>query len=235
MVVSDVLAGPPQVLVVGSGMLALVLSVTVWPIFVFVVRIAHEGGHALTGSLMGGTVKSIKIGGSLRGETTVGGLGPVGDFLSLAAGFAGPSIFGLVGAMLLAHGQLSVVLWLSLVFLALALLSASNWLGGVVIVLVGAVIVLVIRYATGGERTFFTYTWIWLLLFGGVADVLMMQAVRGRGGKVEEFGQLRAKSFLPTSLWSGFYWLFSVVLMVVGGGVLLGVLQPDPRTWVPHG
>ena len=235
MVMSDVLAGPPPVLVVGSGMLALVLSVTVWPIFVFVVRIAHEGGHALTGSLLGGTVKSIKIGGRFKGETALEGLGPVGGFLSLAVGFAGPSIFGLIGAMLLAHGQLTVVLWLSLVFLALALLSTSNWFGGVVIVLVGAVIVLVIRYATGGERTFFAYTWIWLLLFGGVADVLTVQALRRRGGKVEELNLLRAKTFVPTSLWSGFYWLFSVVVLVVGGGILLGIVQPDPRTWVPHG
>ena len=233
MVMSDVLASPPLGLVVGAGTLALVLSVIVFPVITIVMTIAHEGGHALTGSLMGGTVIAIKIG--TGGSTLLKGLGPFGRFLMTLAGYAGPSVFGLIGAMLLADGQVSVVLWLSLVFLALALLSTSNWFGGVVIVLVGALMVLVIRYATGGERTFFTYTWIWLLLFGGVGDVLAMQAMRKRGQKIGDLGALRDQTYVPTSLWSGFYWLFSVVVMVVGGGVLLGILQPDPRTWVPHG
>jgi len=200
------------------------------------VTIAHEGGHAFTGSLMGLTVKSIRIDRGSSGETRfhqkIEGLA---GFLAALAGYAGSSIFGLIGAMMLAHGQVSVVLWLSLVFLALALLSTTNWFGWVGIVIAGAVIVLVIRYATGGERTFFTYTWIWLLLFGGVADVVTMQALRKKGGKIVDLGVLRKSTYVPMSLWSGFYWLFSVVVMVVGGGVLLGVLQPDPRTWVPHG
>lgn len=233
---SDVLAGAAPVLVAGSGMLALVLSVLVWPVVMFLTTIAHEGGHAFTGSLMGGTVKHIRIhrtgGGVTRFED---GIGPVAFFLAALAGYAGPSVFGLIGAMLLARGQVSVVLWLSLVFLAMALLSTNNWFGGVLIVVVGAVVVLVIRFATGGERTFFTYTWIWLLLFGGFAHVLKMQILRGKGGDIVDLGVLRDKTLLPRSLWSGFYWLFSLVVMVVGGGILLGILAPDPRTWLHHG
>ena len=233
---SDVLAGPPPVLVAGAGLLALVLSVVVWPVVTVLMTIAHEGGHALTGSLLGGTVKYIKIRQTGDGVTQFApGIGPVAHFFAALAGYAGPSVFGLLGAVLLADGQVSVVLWLSLVFLVLALLSTSNWFGGVLIVVVGGVIVLVIRYATGGERTFFTYTWIWLLLFGGVVDVFAMQALRRRGGQIPDLHILRAKTYVPTSLWSGFYWLLSVVILVVGGGILLGILAPDPRAWVPHG
>jgi hypothetical protein len=232
---SDVLAGPPPVLVAGAGMLALVLSVVVWPVVTVLVTIAHEGGHAVTGSLMGGTVKSMRIDLKSSGSTSLGGLGPLGGFLATLAGYAGSSIFGLIGAMLLADGRVSVVLWLSLVLLVLAFLATSNWFGRVGIVLVGALIALVIRYATGGERMFFAYTWIWLLLLGGFADVLTMQALRKKGGKIADLGLLRDKTYMPTSLWSGFYWLLSVVVLVVGGGILLGILQPDPRTWVPHG
>jgi peptidase M50B-like protein len=232
---SDVLADPPTALVAGAGMLALVLSLVLWPVVTVLVTIAHEGGHAFTGSLMGYTVKYIRIKGGGGGTKFHKDPEGVGGFLAVLAGYAGTSVFGLIGAMLLAHGLVSVVLWLSLVFLVLALLSTSNWAGWVAIVIAGAVIVLVIRYATGGERTFFTYTWIWVLLFGGFGDVVTMQILRKKGGDIVDLGLLRKSTYLPRSLWSGFYWLFSVVVMVVGGAMLLGILAPDPRTWVHHG
>src|SRR5205814_8719424 len=109
-----------QSVVVMSGLVALVLSLIVWPVVRFAVTIAHEGGHALTASMMGGTVRSIHVYRNKdprgRGLTTWSGVGPVGRFFTTLAGYVGPSIFGLGGSVLLAGGHSAAVLWLSLRF-----------------------------------------------------------------------------------------------------------------------
>jgi len=206
-----------------SGLVALILSLIVWPILGFAVVIAHEGGHAVTASMMGGTVKSIHLYRTNdprgRGLTRAAGVGPVGGFLMLLGGSLGPSVFGLGGAALLAGGHSDAVLWISLAFLLLALLQMKNVVGGVAAVATGAVIFLVLRYGSPDGRTFFAYTWVWFLLFGGFGHVVMSGWHRG------DAGILRKKTWVPVMLWSAFFGTATLAGLVYGAGILLGLVH----------
>jgi hypothetical protein len=217
---------PGLLVVVGSGLLALLLSLIIWPIVRFAITLAHEGGHAFTASLMGGAVDSIHLyrndDSRGRGKTYFRDVGPFGRFWTALAGYLGPSAFGLLGVVLLVYNRVNVVLWLSLVFLVLALMQSGNLLGFVTSVATGAIVVMVLKYGSPGQETLFAYTWIWFLLFGGFGHVI---AVLSGSGDAHE---LRAMTFLPVSLWSGFFWLTTLGALVYGGGVLLGVVNlPD--------
>jgi hypothetical protein len=224
--------GASKLVVVGAGLLALVIAVIAWPIVRFAITIAHEGGHAFTASMMGGAVDSIEIyrRNDPRGRgVTFFRAGPFATFLAALAGYLGPSVFGLVGALLLTKGQVKAVLWLSLVFLLLALLQSGNLLGFVSTISTGALIGAVLRYASEGQQLFFTYTWIWFLLIGGWGHVLLLQAGRRSGpDNGSDAYQLRKMTFLPASLWSGLFWLGSLAALIYGAGILLGIVQLDP-------
>jgi hypothetical protein len=215
-----------EIMVVGAGFLAFAVSLIVWPIVRFAITIAHEGGHAVTASMMGGKVNSIKLHRTGGGVTHFKDTGPFGTFLTALAGYTGPSIFGLIGAMLLSKGHVDAVLYLSLFFLVLALLRTGNFFGGLAVVLTGAMVFVVARYGSSGQQTFFAYTWVWFLLFGGFGHVLALQRLRGEGkDDSSDAFQLKAMTFLPASLWSGFFWLGSLAALVYGGGILLGLVQ----------
>ncbi len=211
------------VVVVGAGLIALLLSLIVWPVVRFAVTIAHEGGHAITASMMGGTVESIHVYRNNdergRGITFFRGVGPFGKFFTALAGYTGPSIFGLGGAVLLAGGHSVAVLWLSLVFLLLALIQMGNILGGLAAVGTGAVVILVLRYASTEGRTFFAYVWIWFLLFGGVGHVV------ASGWRSGDAGELKRLSLLPATIWSGFFGLATLAALVYGAGILLNLVH----------
>jgi hypothetical protein len=221
-------AGQPQVVVIAAGLLAFVLTLTVWRVVEFAITIAHEGSHAITASMTGSAVESVRINRS-GGATSFQDVGSLSKFLTWLAGYLGPSAFGLVGAVLLADDKVVAVLWISLFFLLLALLQSGNPLGAVVIVATGAVIVLILRYAPPGLQTFFAYTWIWLLLFGGFRDARGLRRLRKQGKDVESDAyQLRKLTHVPASLWSGFFWLATLVALFFGGLVLLELVHIEP-------
>lgn len=224
-----VLAGGSPALVAGAGLLALVLSVVLWPVVLYAVTVVHEGGHVMTGAAMGGKVRSVKL-SRAGGVTDIEGLGPFGSFLTGLSGYVLPSVFGLVDAVLLRRDQVSAVLWLSLLFLIMMLIQAGNVLAAFVTVALGTAIVLVIRYATAGGQTFFAYTWTWLLLFGGFGGTLVLQAVRRAGDdRRSDAYRVGKATMLPASLWSGFFWLTSIVAMVFGAGIMLGFVTVHLR------
>jgi hypothetical protein len=216
-------------LVVGSGLLALVLSLAAWPMISFAVTIAHEGGHAISAAVMGGKVESIHVHrrrNPIAGVTKFRGVGPFGTFLTALAGYLGPSVFGLLGALMLTRGKTVVVLWLSLIFLLLALIQSGNLVGAIAIVALGTVIVVILRDTAAGTQSFLAYTWIWCLLFGGFGHVLTLQRARGQGADSgSDVVALRKMSLLPASLWSGFFWLLTLAALIYGGLILLGVVK----------
>jgi hypothetical protein len=86
-----------------TAVLGFVAAVPLWRYTTNVISIAHEGGHAVFGWLFGSVVQYVKItsGGG-------GGMMPVSEnavstFVSLVAGYLGPSVFGFAGALLLVN------------------------------------------------------------------------------------------------------------------------------------
>jgi hypothetical protein len=232
-ILTDAPPGQPpegsQAMVICAGLVALAASLALWPIMRFIITIAHEGSHAITGSMMGATIAKIEIfrsrPGQPRGATSyTKTAGPFGMFLTTMAGYLGPSVFGLGGALLLAAGHTEAVLSISVIFLFIALLNTGNAIGQIATIMVGAAIILIIRNASPGQQTFFAYVWIWFLLIGGFGHVLAFQSERRSGDDTgSDAYRLRLMTFLPASLWSGFFWLATLAALIYGGGILLGL------------
>jgi hypothetical protein len=215
----------PMMMVVSSGLVAFFASVICWPIFAYLLTIPHEGGHAIVASMLGGRIASIKMDRLGNGVTAVQSLGWVGSFMTGLAGYTGPSIFGIIGAALLAENQLAVVLWVSIAMLALALLQARSVVMFTLTLLLGGVFFLVVRYAAAGEQRFFAYTWVWFLLLGGFRGVIHLQILRRDNSNVGDVGILRSMTHLPGSLWAGLFWLVSLVGLIYGACLMFGYMH----------
>lgn len=213
-------AGHSTTLVLGTGLAALLLAVPAWPVTKHAITAAHEGGHALMAFITGGKVSSVTLKPDGTGQTGVS-TGTLGGILAALAGYLGPSLFGLFGVLLLGGGRPVIVLWVSLVFLALLLLQIRlrDLFGVVVVVLTGGLMFVTVRYAGDSVRTPVAYGWTWFLLIGGVRHVL------AHIGSAADATALKKMTRIPALLWR---WLFLVVTSVAllwGGGVLLGIVS----------
>jgi hypothetical protein len=222
-------AGASTGLVAVTGVVAFAVVATAWALTRAGVTIAHEGGHALTASAMGGKVVDININRTGGGLTNFQLDDPFKRFLVFLAGYLGPPVFGICGAMLLSTGRVLPTLWLSLFFLACALVMSKGWYSVVSTVVTGGLIFVVIRYTGAGTQTFFAYTWIWYLLFGGIRAVIVLAQVHAEGpSPASDAGQLRELSLLPAKLWVGFFGLASFAALVAGGLIMVGAIGQRP-------
>src|SRR5215469_12664207 len=123
------------------GLVALI-AVAFTPTWIFVryfTVMAHEGSHAVVGSLWGFKIKGVQF--SAKGAT--GGTEPDGegnDVPALLAGYFGPSLFGLAAAKLISIGHSIAVLWLTLVMLVILLALVKNVFGLLTVLIAGVVI-----------------------------------------------------------------------------------------------
>jgi len=219
-------ASAPLWLVFVTGLVAAVIAAGAWALTHTAVTIAHEGGHAFTASAVGGRVTDINI--FRRGGGLTNSVIPAHDgkaFLVGIAGYIGPSLFGLAGAMLLSTGRVKAALWLTLVLVACALWLAKGWYSVASMSVLGGLIFLVIRYAGHGAQTFFTYTWVWFLLLGGIRGVLVLAEIRATGKDAQsdayQLGQLTS---LPATIFVGFFTVVSFAALVAGGLIMAGAL-----------
>ncbi|HKT04096.1 MAG TPA: M50 family metallopeptidase [Rugosimonospora sp.] len=224
-------ARPSTTLIVFTGVLAAAIVLLIWSLVRHSITAAHEGGHALFAALFGGTVKSVHLNHPKQGNvTTFSGVGGLGRFVTAMMGYLSPSAFGLVGALLLGHGSATAVLWISLVFLAILLLQVAHLRGVLIVLATGGVIFLVARYAAPDVRTMFAFTWIWFLLFGGFRGAIgLIEARRDTRAKKKkdessDAFQLRKLTYIPTTLWVGFFSLTTLSALILGAAILLGML-----------
>jgi len=118
MLALNVAAADTPGLVWQSALIAWILSVPLYFVTKFVLVIAHEGGHAIVGIALFNGIKRIIFNKQGGGETQFAG-DLTWPFVILVAfaGYAGPSLFGLMAAWLLLHGQPEMVVWGSMAFL----------------------------------------------------------------------------------------------------------------------
>jgi hypothetical protein len=214
-------AAPATALVVGTFFLGLIASLC-WPLTQHLITMTHEGSHAMVGSFTGGTVKSVKLNPDGTAVTHVPG---ANTFVTALAGYTGPSLFGILGVTMLAHGvNPDVVLWVSLAMMVLIFLRIRTVFGSLATIAAGSLFFMVGHYGTITGRTVFVYTWVWFLLLGGFIQAV--QTNLKSAGWSGDAGILRELTKLPRGLWGLLWWFATLAALVYGGGVLIGAIDP---------
>src|ERR1022692_923652 len=205
---------PTVAILLGIAVLAIVVLPATWLVVRYVETMAHEGAHALVGSSAGGRIQGVRLKPNKDGETLVSSTGSAGNVITGAAGYLGPSAFGLGAAKLISVGHPVAVLWLSLLLLAILLALVRNPFGVFAVVIAGVVIYLIARYAAVGTETVVAYLITWFLLLSGLRMVL--EHGTGAGDAII----LARATHVPRVLWAGM-WLVGTAAALITGGMLL--------------
>jgi hypothetical protein len=205
----DILSGGIAALL---GLIALVVVAfdATWVVVRHVTVMAHEGAHAVAGSVLLRGVNGITINRKAEGATSIGTGGGLGSVVIGFVGYIGPSAFGLGAAKLIQLGDSPAVLWVALFFLVILLTALSRSFGILTVILAGALVFFVARYAPKGTQIVAAYGVTWLLLLSGVRRILEI------GLASQDGRDLRGLTRIPHLLWS-LLWLAGTV-----GAVILG-------------
>jgi hypothetical protein len=207
-----------EAVLVGLISLALVVMPGSWALLSHFVRIAHEGAHAVVGSVLDTRVTGVHLYRKTRADGTDAETfirdEPGTGFAVAVVGYFGPSGFGLAAAALIAHGQIVLALWTGVVLLAILLPSLRTLFGVTLVFGIGFVLVSIIRSRNPGVEAVAAYALSWLLLLSGV------RVVQDRGAKSGDAGRLREITDLPRVLWY-LMWLVGTVAAVVWGSTML--------------
>ena len=222
---------PGAAVVLGSAAVALA-AVAVRPVRAVTGHLstaAHEGGHALVALLLGYRVDGIRLHADQSGLTRHFGRDRgVGRVAVAAAGYPAPSLLGLGGAALLAHGVDPLApLLAGLAVIGGLLVLVRNLFGALVLVGLGAVFVLLTYRADPAVQRVAAYTLTWFLLLSGLRDVTVLRAVRRTGSQQSDADQLHRLTRVPGVLWELVFALVAVGCLVLAGYWLL------PAGWTP--
>ncbi|MCW2642280.1 MAG: rane protein [Dactylosporangium sp.] len=216
---------PPRLIVLGTAVLALAVigPYRSWRISRHVVTIAHEGGHALTALFTGRRLSAIRLHSDTSGLTVSAGrpTGP-GMIATSMAGYLTPSLLGLLGAVLLTSGRITLMLWAALAVLAAMLVMIRNVFGVVSVITTIGIIFVVSWFASAQTQAAFAYFSVWLLLAGGVRPIVELQRMRRRGQlSNSDADQLARLTPLPGLFWVAFFWIGTVATLLFGGWLLV--------------
>ncbi len=198
---------------IGLAALAVVFLPFLWPLVEQFNVMAHEGAHAVVGSIMGFGIKSVKLDMESRGATDYVHAPDTGPRRTLTrfVGYLGPSGFGLCAAKLIETGHVVTVLWISIMLLVLLLFLIRKSFAIVSVPAVIALLAFVMRHAHDGLEEVIVYGMTWLLLLSGVRVAVADGAGAG------DAGNLSRTTHIPRQIWA-LLWLAGTLLAVVAGG-----------------
>jgi hypothetical protein len=193
------------------GLAALGATVFGWSVVRHFTVMAHEGAHAVTGTLLMRNFHGIDLNSDATGKTDIRPATGFGGGVTFFAGYVGPSLFGLGAAKLIEHGRIAAVLWVLLFLLAVLLISLNRSFGIITVILAGGLVYLVGRYTPMAVQIVVAYAVTWLLLVSGVWRVLEVNWGSRDGGN------LRRMTHIPRFLWF-LLWLAGTLTAVAAGG-----------------
>ncbi len=204
----------PVVILIGLAAAAATLPAA-WAYSQYLYVIAHEGGHAFMGSLMGRRITSVTMKRDGTGLTISQGKPGIGGFLFQFFGYLGPSAFGVGAAKLIQLGHIVAVLWLFLLALLVLLFAARGFVAWLCISCTGAGLFLIAQFTLAGVQVAAAYGITWFLLISGVAIVL-------RHGKAAgDASLLRTSTHLPEGLWPLLWFAGSTAALITGAVLLI--------------
>jgi len=173
---------------------------------------AHEGAHALAGALLGLAPSGVTLSPRATGGTSfpVSTRGLRGVVIG-AAGYLGPSGFGLCAAKLIETGRATTVLWIAVILLALLLFLIRKSFGLVSVPVAIALLAVIMRSAGSGLEEVIAYGMTWMLLLSGVRSAV------GHGINAADAAILSSMTHIPRRAWA-LLWLVGTLLAVVIGG-----------------
>ncbi|WP_051366407.1 M50 family metallopeptidase [Hamadaea tsunoensis] len=201
----------PLALATAVAALVVVFVPAIWRYARTMITIVHEGGHALVAVLTGRRLRGIRLHSDTSGLTVARGKPRgLGMVLTLMAGYLAPSLIGLAAVFPLAAGRITLMLWITLVLLFLVLVMIRNWFGLFAVLVVGAGVYAVTRYASFDTQTIVASLGVWFLLIGGVKPLFEL---RGRRLRSSDPAQLASVTGVPALFWLG-------LMILVNGGCL---------------
>jgi hypothetical protein len=216
---------PPFELVLATGLVALACVVidAVWRPARNVVTIVHEGGHAMAALLTGRRLTGIRLHSDTSGLTlSVGKPSGFGMIVTATAGYLSPSVVGLIGVVLLAFGQVTVMLWAGLAVLVGMLIMIRNVYGVISLLVVGAVVLGVSLRADPDVQAAFGYGMTWFLLLGAVRPVSELHRTRRRHPGTRSDADILARlTHMPAALWVTIFATFTTGAALAGAYLLL--------------
>jgi hypothetical protein len=219
-----------ELVVLGAALLALVFIGyhPTWRWSRSVITIAHEGGHAVVALLCGRRLTGIRLHSDTSGLTVSSGRPTgLGMILTLLAGYPAAPIVGLIGAVMVTAGRITLMLAFALVMLPLMLVMIRNVFGVLSVVTAWGVVFAVALYASDLWQWVFAYSLVWFLLIGGVRPVFELQRQRSRGrmpnSDADQIGRLTR---MPPLAWVGVFLAVALVALVAGGWLLARWLLP---------
>ncbi len=199
---------------VGLLCLAVVAMPGFWALLNHFTRVAHEGTHAVVGSILDTRVTGVHLYRKERKGHTDVHMVPGTGFVTAVVGYFGPSGFGLAAAALIAHGRMVAVLWIGVALLAILLPSLRTMFGVALVIGLGFLLLSVLRSKNASVETAAAYGLSWLLLVSGVRGVWDRR--KGSG----DADRLRTITGLPQRLWY-LLWLAGTVVALLYGSTLL--------------
>jgi hypothetical protein len=202
-----------EAVLVGLAALAVVALPFLWPLAEHFNAIAHEGAHAVVGSVMGFGIKSVTLTMDPRGVTDYYRAPNTGVRRTLTrfVGYLGPSGFGLCAAKLIETGHAVTVLWIAIMLLVLLLFVVRKSFAMISVPGAIALLALVMRNTHSGVEEGIIYGMTWLLLLSGVRVAIAHGA--GAGDAVN----LRETTHIPGQIWA-LLWIAGTILAVAVGG-----------------
>ena len=199
--------------------LGLVLLPPAWALARHVVTIAHEGAHGVAALVGGRRLSGIRLHSDTSGLTVSRGRrsGP-GMVLTAFAGYVGPALLGLGGALLLRERHALAVLWLAVLLLGLLLLQIRNFFGLWIVLLAGVGVVAVTWWGSDTAQSLAAYTGTWFLLLAAPRPVLELQQLRRAGRARDSDADMLARiTPLPGLVWVGLFLVVTLGCLVLGG------------------
>ena len=211
--VPDTLSGAAAAMI-GLVALAVVAPIAGWQFIRHGTVMAHEGAHAVFGSLAGRKISGIALNADATGGTFVAQGGCLGNIVIGFAGYVGPSLFGLGAAWAIHLGYSESVLWVTLFLLVILAFMLRRSYGMITVVFTGALVYVVGHFTPRGVQIVAAYFLTWLLLLSGVRGILYRGADSGDGANLSQL------TMIPRLIW-WLLWLAATLGAVALGGKML--------------
>jgi hypothetical protein len=216
---------PTNAVVLGSAAVAILLVgvPALWRRSRYLVTVAHEAAHGLVAAASGRRLGGIRLHADTSGLVLSRGraAGP-GLFLTAAAGYVGPALFGLGAAYLLREGHSLAVLWTVLVLLAVVLLLIRNWFGLWLVLTAGVGVFAVSWWGDALLQSFCAYVGAWFLLVAAPRPVIELQSARRRKAAPNSDADTLARlTGIPGLVWVGVFLVVTVGALALGAHWLL--------------